>query len=307
MAFVLRKGARVYMYIDDFTGCSNQESFVHGILFSILGLKFCPIKKLVSWLGLQKTNLSPFHCLRVMRAQIIVNQQQSMPLGLILVFVNNLIPLLSNILLITRVLWQFQARVQTPKLQKLVREIFLSLCLYKIVMVPVWLSREHEVIQYADRWSRDFRYDDFSLTQDCLGNIKHIPTLTVDSFASAPNTVCLVFFSCFDSVGTSGVDFFNQYLSPSEFYYLCPPILKAVNVVKHMYYHRAKGVLVYPIWPTHISFNFLWPDGCHFANQPSKHFFPLFMLGVWQFLHASVVRSHFWHLLQKQTLFSLLI
>ena len=53
-----------------------------------------------------------------------------------------------------------------PKLQKLVREIFLSLRLYEIVMVPAWISREHEVIQYADRGSKDFRYDDFGLTQD---------------------------------------------------------------------------------------------------------------------------------------------
>ena len=92
----------------------------------------------------------------------------------------------------------------------------------------------------------------------------------MDAFASAPNAVCPVFFSRFDSVGTSGVDFFNQCLSPSDFYYLCPPILKAVSVVKHMFYHRAKGVLVYPIWPTHISFNFFWPDGCHFANWASN-------------------------------------
>ena len=90
------------------------------------------------------------------------------------------------------------------------------------------------------------------------------------SFASAPNAVCPVFFSRFDSVGTSGVDFFNQCLSPSDFYYLCPPILKAGSVVKHMSYNRAKGVLVYQIWPTHISFNFFWPDGCHFANWALK-------------------------------------
>ena len=113
--------------------------------------------------------------------------------------------------------------------------------------------------------------DYFGLTQDCLGTIKqNFPTLTVDAFASAPNAVCPVFFSRFDSVGTSGVDFFNQCLSPSDFYYLCPPILKAVSVVKHMFYHRAKGVLVYPIWPTRISFNLFWPDGCHFANWASK-------------------------------------
>ena len=74
--------------------------------------------------------------------------------------------------------------------------------------------------------------DYFGLTQDCLGAIKqNFPTLTVGVFVSAPNAVCPVFFLRFDSVGTFGVDFFNQYLFPSEFYYLCPPILKAVSVV----------------------------------------------------------------------------
>ena len=102
------------------------------------------------------------------------------------------------------------------------------------------------------------------------------------------NAVYPVFFSLFDSVGTSGVDFFNQCLSPSDFYYLCPPILKAGSVVKHMLYHRAKGVLVYSIWPNHISFYFFWPDGCHFANCASKLLI----------FSPSYIRD-FWHLLQK--------
>ena len=63
-----------------------------------------------------------------------------------------------------------------------------------------------------------------------------LKTFSVDAFASAPNAICFVFFSCFDSNGTSGVDFFNQCLFPFEYYYyLFPPISKG-RLQKNKYY-----------------------------------------------------------------------
>ena len=107
-----------------------------------------------------------------------------MPIGLILVFVNNFKSLvIKHFTDNNGVVAILGKGSKHPKLQTLVKKIFLSLHLYEIVMVPVWLSREHEVIQYADRRSKDFKYDDFGLTQDCLGTIKqNFPTLTADAF-----------------------------------------------------------------------------------------------------------------------------
>ena len=69
--------------------------------------------------------------------------------------------------------------------------------------------------------------DYFGLIQDCLGTIKqNISNLTVHTFASPPNAVYTVFFSLFDSVGTSGVDFFNQCLSPLIFTNSVHPFLR---------------------------------------------------------------------------------
>ena len=82
-----------------------------------------------------------------------------MPIGLILVFVKNKSLDIKHFTDNNGVVAILGKGSKHPKLQTLVREIFLSFCLYEIVMVPVWLSREHEVIQYADRGSKDFRYE----------------------------------------------------------------------------------------------------------------------------------------------------
>ena len=50
-----------------------------------------------------------------------------------------------------------------PKLQKLAMSIFLALRKHNIVLNPIWISRESEVIQWVDSGSRDFRSDDYSL------------------------------------------------------------------------------------------------------------------------------------------------
>ena len=295
MAFVRRRGARVSIYIDDllnmnqtFTGCSKQESFVHGVFakggwcfkpekssgppsqsvqylgliintrsmtfeipplklakilenaLSILTLKFCPVKKLASWVGLLqscrlaigpvvsimcralydtiklapfwssnvklslssifeikwwRSNLSilssypivvedtaikcdasfssdasklGFFCYNIQNFQKIKSQPFSLPQSNESSTYRELIAVHSTWTDIS-ICKQFKSLVikhftdnkgvvailgkgsKHPKLQTLVREIFLSFRLYEIVMVPVWLSREHEVIQYADR------------------------------------------------------------------------------------------------------------------------------------------------------------
>ena len=53
-----------------------------------------------------------------------------------------------------------------PKLQKLALDIFLALRKFNITLVPIWVSRENELISWADKGSRDFRSDDYSL--DCV-------------------------------------------------------------------------------------------------------------------------------------------
>ena len=50
-----------------------------------------------------------------------------------------------------------------PKLQALAMEVFMSLRKYRITLCPVWISRDSEIMQWADSGSKDFHSNDNSL------------------------------------------------------------------------------------------------------------------------------------------------
>ena len=77
--------------------------------------------------------------------------------------------------------------------------------------MPVWVSRDNVYIELCDRGSREYRADDYSLTQSCLANIlKSFPPITVDAMASATNAITQKFYLKFPSFNNSGVDFFKN-------------------------------------------------------------------------------------------------
>ena len=70
--------------------------------------------------------------------------------------------------------------------------IFLALRKHKIVLNPVWISRESEIIQWADSGSRDFISDDYSLDPVSFQSLESLqltawallPTQCVRNFSS---------------------------------------------------------------------------------------------------------------------------
>ena len=94
-----------------------------------------------------------------------------------------------------------------PKLQSLVMSIFLALIKHSIVLTLVWITRESEIIMWADSGSSNFRSDKYSLDPVSFQSIEHkFGKFTVDCMASAPNTVCRRFFSRYSSSGLFGVN-----------------------------------------------------------------------------------------------------
>ena len=59
-----------------------------------------------------------------------------------------------------------------PKLQALALAIFLSLRRHNITLIPIWFSREHEIITWADQGSRDFLSDDYSIDPVSFSSIE---------------------------------------------------------------------------------------------------------------------------------------
>ena len=154
--------------------------------------------------------------------------------------------------------------VDQPKLQALALAIFLSLRQYGITLVPIWVSRENEIISWADSGSRDFRSDDYSLDPVTFASLESTyGKFTVDAMANSANSVCDKFFSRYSSPGTSGVNFFAQILSMKEFYYVFPPVKRSVDAIIHLAKFKCSGILVIPVWPRSWIFNWIFPDGTH--------------------------------------------
>ena len=134
-----------------------------------------------------------------------------------------------------------------PKLQKMCKEIILSLRKIDISLVP---NMEIKVRKSLNLVKNVF--DNFSF----------------DGFASAPTAICDKFYSQFSTCGSSGVKFFYQVLSVEEHYLICPPLYLAINSIKHLALCKTKGVIIVPIWPQSSWVNFFF--GKHCASWVNK-------------------------------------
>ena len=158
-------------------------------------------------------------------------------------------------------------------LNSMVRDIFLSVRKFYIKLVPVWISRDDHVIELCDRGSREYRSDDYSLTSVCIANIlSNFPKVTFDGMASSTNAIVSKFYSRYPSLNSCGVDFFSQKLDYSEFFYLFPPVSLCVNVTRYLASQEARGILIIPLWPFSVWFNFFFSDGAHCSSWVQKMF-----------------------------------
>ena len=157
------------------------------------------------------------------------------------------------------------------KLQPMVMRVTLKLREYNIVVEPVWISREHEMIKYADLGSRDFHHDDISLDFHTFKEAEdYFGKFSVDCFASASNAKCSRFFTRKDVPNSSGMDFFMQKLKEEDNHWLFAPIGKLCQAVLHLKQQEVSGVVLVPVWPRASFFTFCFPDGMHLASWVTK-------------------------------------
>ena len=155
-----------------------------------------------------------------------------------------------------------------PRLQRLLRDAILNLRKFNITIHPLWISRDSEIIKFADGGSRDHTSDDvridyftFKEAEDRFGNFD------VDGFASSINKRCPVFFSDqASSPGSAGTDFFLQRLDRDLLYWLFPPVRHLCETVWKLRNENCVGVLLVPVWPRSSFFSFFFPDGIHLAD-----------------------------------------
>lgn len=128
-----------------------------------------------------------------------------------------------------------------------------------IRIIPVWTPRTHARIVIADIGSKMVASTD----EWCVDRNDLVQVFTkfdflpeVDCFASSQNTVCEKFFSKIPQLGSSGVNFLAQGLSPNVNYFCCPPVKMIGRTVCHLLEKDdILSLLVVPVWPS-TSF---WP------------------------------------------------
>ena len=124
---------------------------------------------------------------------------------------------------------------RNKKLHKLVVETVLALRRFNILLEPVWISRDSDIIKYADMGSKDFHKDDIELDFETFQEaVLWFGKFTVDCFASASNAKCKKFFSRRAAPGSSGVDFFMQSLRKDDNHWVFPPVGVLCQVVWHL-------------------------------------------------------------------------
>ncbi len=80
---------------------------------------------------------------------------------------------------------------------------------------------------------------------------------SVDCFASYSNAKVSRFFSRFWNPNTAGVDALAQDWS-KENCLLVPPVLLIPSVLRHLYFCKDRGALVFPWWPSSPFWPLLW-------------------------------------------------
>ena len=152
-------------------------------------------------------------------------------------------------------------------MQQLSLSVFLTLRKYRITLIPVWMSRDSDIITRADLRSRDFRSYDYSLDPVTFNDLKsRFGPFNVDCMANSANSVATKFFSRYFSIGTSGINFFAQSLRMEENHFCFPPVKRAVDAVYHLEQFRTRGILIIPVRPRSQIYSFVFPDGIHAAD-----------------------------------------
>ena len=94
---------------------------------------------------------------------------------------------------------------------------------YNVIIYPVWMSRNSELIKMADDGSRfSSSTDEWSVNEYAYKQIvkyfQIVPSL--DCFSSVANNMCKHFYSKVPQSGSRGVNFFCQKLSPLDILWL---------------------------------------------------------------------------------------
>ena len=148
------------------------------------------------------------------------------------------------------------------ELQKMALDIFTTCTRNNIKLEVQWIPRNEN--EQADFISRLIDTDDWIISEELFHTLNDLwGPYSIDCFACYYNTKLPRFFSRFWNPDTSGVDAFSQNWS-RENCLLVPPVTLIPSVLKHIYWCKGKGTLIFPWWPSSVFWPLLlpWVAGC---------------------------------------------
>ena len=128
------------------------------------------------------------------------------------------------------------------RLQPLVLDIFLAWKPLNMKVTVVYISRNHEIIEYADKESRNFDLHDFSVDSEFFLVLNDLfGSFELDCFASRSNKKCIRYYSKFEDVNSEGLNFFAQIL-PHCNLFVNGRVIRLVSSVRSCFNVKLSGV-----------------------------------------------------------------
>ena len=181
------------------------------------------------------------------------------------------------------------------ELQQMAVEVYKRCRHLNITLQVEWHRRTEEFMQIADKGSRGpwRQHENFTVDWDTACKIIG-RSPDVDCFADHSNKLCVRYYSLNFEIEAEGQDFFAQYLNRYTVYYVHPHPNKLLEVLKHLWQARAKGIVMMHLWriaiypcivqQDHLPCVATRPDWCQ----------PDFKPGPGLYIPAFSGRKHFW-------------
>ena len=151
-----------------------------------------------------------------------------------------------------------------------VLKIFLAWRELNLKVSVQYVSRNSEIIQFADTETKNFDLHDYSLDEASFEYVsRNFGPFHLDCFATKENKKCNLYISRFIDEEAYGWNFFAQKL-PHCNLFVFPPVHLITAALLHLEKNKAFGSLIVPKWISSHFWTSLCKDGVHFNECFTK-------------------------------------
>jgi hypothetical protein len=139
---------------------------------------------------------------------------------------------------------------------------------HDIVIQYIWIPRG--LNRAPDFFSRFTDLDDYTCSRATISRITAAWNCTypsMDLFATTANTICRSFHSRFGQINTSGINSLHLPIPGVGINHAFPPVALIAQFLHHLFAHRARTIVIVPVWERNKFWRILCPD--HVRTGPA--------------------------------------